>query len=133
MRSTSILRLISVFSVFTLFAFAGCGPRQVVVGTDTSPSQPSGDMANEDFIVEELTRLSDAQESYFSSKNRFADSLERLEFTPRGGIRVDLLQGDQGGYSAIASLGGSECGVFSGSVRSPRSYVTRAGTPACRP
>ncbi len=133
MHSTPIMCL----AVMAAVAITGCGPRQVVVGTDTSPSSSGArqvnDQANNEVLREELDRFADSQEEYYTDHDRFADSTDRLGFAPRGGIRLDVLQGDQAGYSAIARFGDSECGIFSGDVRAPRSYVTRAGVADCRP
>ncbi|MEN8143699.1 MAG: hypothetical protein ABFS14_01995 [Gemmatimonadota bacterium] len=133
MRSTSRIFL----AVAASAAMSGCGPRQVVVGTDTPPSAPEArqvsDQANNEILQEELGRFADAQEEHYSDHDRFADSADALGFAAMGGIRLDVLQGDQSGYSAIARLGDSECGIFSGDVRAPRTYVTRAGVADCRP
>lgn len=133
MRSTPRIFL----AVLAAAALAGCGPRQVIVGTDASPSSsgPSqvSDQANNEILQEELNRFADAQEEYYTDHDRFADSTNGLGFAPRGGIRLDVLRGDQAGYSAIARFGDSECGIFSGDVRAPRNYVTRAGVADCRP
>lgn len=133
MRSTPRIFL----AVLAAVILAGCGPRTVVVGTDTSPASSGAnqvnDRANDEVLQEELNRFADSQEEYYTEHDRFADSSDRLGFAPRGGIKLDVLQGDQAGYSAIARFGDSECGIFSGDVRAPRSYVTRAGVADCRP
>jgi hypothetical protein len=103
--------------------------RQAVVG---SPGTPGAD-PSEAMAREELADLHAAQERYFEANGRYTNQLSELQFSRQLGVEVSIIQGDRRGYSAVAEAGESECAVFGGEARPPRSYVTRPGLVGCRP
>lgn len=106
----------------------GCA-RQAVVG---SPGTPGAD-ASEATLRSDLDALQVAEQVYFADNGRYTNQLGELEFYPSPGVEVSIVQGDRRGYSAIAATGDSECAVFGGEARPPRSYVTQQGLVGCRP
>lgn len=106
----------------------GCA-RQAVVG---SPGTPGAD-ASEATLRSDLDALQVAEQVYFADNGRYTNQLGELEFYPSPGVEVSIVQGDRRGYSAIAATGDSECAVFGGESRPPRSYVTQQGLVGCRP
>ncbi|MFQ5890641.1 MAG: hypothetical protein ACE5JR_11395 [Gemmatimonadota bacterium] len=111
-------------------ATAGCA-RQAVVASE--PGNPGAVRASVDASLRaDLARLAEAQRSYREREGRYADNLAALGFSPTAGVTVSILQGDRNGFSAIANSGDFECAVYSGSIRSPRSYVTSPDAIACR-
>jgi hypothetical protein len=112
--------------------------REVVVGTDPGGSgtsgatQTTGQAVSTASITSELSRLVTTQKAYFEANDYYAADLGSLDFTPGSGVRVDLIQGDSDGFSAIAKSGDAECAVFVGDVRSPRGYASSPDVPACR-
>lgn len=109
----------------------GCA-RQAVVASEPGRPGAAGD-ALESTLRADLQRLLDAQRRYLEREGRYADGLPALGFAPSSGVTVYILQGDRAGFSAIASGGDAECGVYTGSVRAPRTYVTTPDTVGCRP
>lgn len=107
---------------------AGCG-RQAVVG---SPGTPGAD-ASEATLRFDLEDLHAAQVSFYASNDRYTNQLDELTFSPSPDVEVSIVQGDRRGYSAIAATGDSECAIFGGEARPPRSYVTQPGLVGCRP
>ena len=121
------------------FGVSACASsREVVVGTDpggsgtTAGGQTTGAAVSNASLESELSRLVTAQKAYYEAKDYYAPDLGSLDFKPGSGVRVDLIQGDSDGFSAIAKSGDAECAVFVGGVRSPRSYATSPDVPACR-
>lgn len=121
------------------FGVSACASsREVVVGTDpggsgkTAGGQTTGAAVSNASLESELSRLVTAQKAYFEAKDYYAADLGSLDFKPGSGVRVDLIQGDSDGFSAIAKSGDAECAVFVGDIRSPRSYATSQEVPACR-
>jgi hypothetical protein len=116
----------------------GCASsREVVVGTDpggsgTASPPTSGASVGNASLESELSRLIVSQGAYFEENGYYAGDLGSLDFTPGSGVRIDILQGDSDGFSAIAKSGDAECAVFSGDVRAPRGYVSIPDRPACR-
>lgn len=106
----------------------GCA-RQAVVG---SPGTPRAD-ASEATLRSDLDDLHAAQVSFYGANGSYTNQLGELEFWPSPGVEVSIVQGDRRGYSAIAATGDSECAVFGGGARPPRSYVTQPGLVGCRP
>ncbi len=117
---------------------AGCAKREVYVGTSPGAATPSGGQAaggpavSNQSLLSELQRLSTAQRAFFDQNEYFAADTQSLGFTPASGVRVDVIQGDTNGFSAIARSGEAECAVYSGDVRSPRSYLSAPDVAACR-
>lgn len=117
----------------------GCAKRDVYVGTESGPAAtaPSGGAAtgpaaSAPSLVSELERFAVAQNAYFEQNDYYAGSVEALGFTPASGVRIDVIQGDVLGFSAIAKSGDSECALYHGSVRTPRGYLSAPDVPACR-
>jgi hypothetical protein len=106
----------------------GCA-RQAVVG---SPGTPGAD-ASEATLRSDLEALQVAEQVYFAANDSYTNQLGELEFWPSPGVEVSIVQGDRRGFSAIAETGDSECAVFGGEARPPRSYVTQPGLVGCRP
>ncbi len=138
MRKTSGLKALTAAAVVAFGVTACASSRQVIVGTDpggtgtSGAAQPTGSGASTATLQSELSRLATAQKAYFASNDYYAADLGSLGFTPGSGVRIDLIQGDSDGFSAIAKSGDAECAVFVGGVRSPRSYATSPDVPACR-
>lgn len=63
---------------------------------------------------------------------RYAASLRELGYTPVAGVQVSLTSEGPGSYAAVASYRRSECAVFSGSARPPRSYARQPLAVTCR-
>ena len=117
----------------------GCAKREVYVGTDSGPAATSGGggaaggaAASNQSLVSELERLSVAQQAFYDENDYFGGSLDALGFSPASGVRIDVIQGDALGFSAIARSGDNECAIYHGEVRSPRSYLSAPDVPACR-
>lgn len=111
-----------------LALLVGCG-RQAVVG---SPGTPGAD-ASESALRADLAALHVAEQAFYAENGRYSNRLDELPFSPSPGVEVSLVQGDRRGYSAIAATDESECAVFGGEARPPRSYVTQPGLVGCRP
>jgi hypothetical protein len=116
--------------VLAATAAAGCA-RQVVVQSETGGPVGSP-QATEDLLRVELQRLAAAQEEYQAANGHYADEVAGLDLQVAEGVRIDIIQGDSAGWSALARAGDSECAIYSGDVRSPRSYVTRPDVVDCR-
>lgn len=132
-RSAGLVALLLVATA------TGCAKRDVYVGTDsggraTAPSAdtPAGASVSRESLVSELERLSVAQGVYFDENDYYAGSIEAMGFTPAPGVRIDVIQGDVNGFSAIARSGDNECAVYRGEVRPPRGYLSAPDVPACR-
>jgi hypothetical protein len=116
----------------------GCASsREVVVGTDPggaggAKTSPTGAAVSTASLESELSRLIVSQKAYYEENGYYSGDLESLGFTAGSGVRIDVLQGDSDGFSAIARSGDAECAVFSGDVRAPRGYVSIPDRPACR-
>ena len=125
-------------SLLAVGTTACASSREVVVGTDpggsgtTGAAQTTGQAVSTASLTSELSRLVTTQKAYFEANDYYAADLGSLDFTPGSGVRVDLIQGDSDGFSAIAKSGDAECAVFVGDVRSPRGYASQPGVPACR-
>lgn len=119
-----------LFVALAALAASGCGARQARVESEPNPGARSG--VGNNVLTGDLGRVRDAQAAYWRSHERYAGQMSDLAFTPSTGVRVDLIQGDRNGWSAIATSGDFECGMYEGSVRSPRAYLTETGTVKCR-
>jgi hypothetical protein len=108
----------------------GCAPRQAIV--ESEPGRAASAGAGQEVLRSDLRRLADAQETYRAANGYYAVRTADLRFTASAGVRVDVLQGDRGGWSAVAASGDAECGMYQGAVRPPRSYLTESGRVACR-
>lgn len=105
----------------------GCA-RQAVVGSSGTP----GADASEATLRSDLDALDAAEQRFNAANDRYTNQLGELEFSPSPGVEVSIVQGDRRGYSAIAATDDSECAVFGGEARPPRSYVTQPGLVGCR-
>ena len=125
-------------SLLAVGTTACASSREVVVGTDpggsgtTGAAQTTGQAVSTASLTSELSRLVTTQKAYFEANDYYAADLGSLDFTPGSGVRVDLIQGDSDGFSAIAKSGDAECAVFVGDVRSPRGYASSPDVPARR-
>ena len=82
MRTTSAVLWVAALGL------AGCA-RQAVVTSD--PGTPVGTDSDESVLIAELQRLRTAQEAYRAESGEYALSLAALDFAPRRGIQVDVL------------------------------------------
>jgi len=136
--SQAIQRTTLLAATLVAIVSLGCASsREVVVGTDpggaggANPS-PTGAAVSTASLQSELSRLIVSQKAYYEANGYYAGDLGSLGFTAGSGVRIDLLQGDSDGFSAIAKSGDAECAVYSGDVRAPRGYVSAPDQPACR-
>ena len=127
-------RMLSCAAVAAAVVLAGCA-RQAVVSSEPGQGPTAADggsVVGTNVLTEELGRFAAAEEAYRDAHGGFAADLGTMGFTPARGVRLDVIQGDQNGFSGIASSGESECAIFGGNVRSPRGYATTPGVAACR-
>lgn len=103
-----------------------------VIGVGTDPGGSPASAVGTASLESELYRLMVSQGAHFEENGYYARELESLDFEPGSGVRIDLLQADGEGFSAIATSGEAECAVYSGGVRSPRGYVSLPDRPSCR-
>lgn len=111
-------------------ALGGCA-RQAVVETDPR----GGEQARarlEAVVRADLDTLRRAQAAFFAEEGVYAYDLAALGVEPSAGVRLDVLEADATGFSALATAGSIECGVFVGGVAPPRSYTVSGGVVACR-
>ena len=136
-KATRLTALIAA-GVLAVGVSACASSREVVVGTDPGGSgtsgaaQSTGGAVSTASLESELYRLVTAQKAYFEANDYYASDLESIDFTPGSGVRIDLIQGDSDGFSAIAKSGDAECAVYVGDIRSPRGYASSQEVPACR-
>jgi hypothetical protein len=114
----------------SLVALSACAPRQAIVESEPGRGTPTA--AGEATLRSDLLRLASAQEDYETANGYYAARATDLGFTASAGVRIDVIQGDRNGWSAVASSGDAECGMYEGDIRSPRGYLTEAGTVMCR-
>ena len=120
LRASHVLALL----LFTA-GIAACS-RQAVVA-DSPTAQATGTA----LLTSDLNRLNVQQAEYMTANGLYAGGIADLEFTPSDGISVSVIQGDDRGYSAIASDGKNECAIYVGEVRSPRGYVSGPNVVFC--
>ncbi len=116
-------------------ALAACAPRQAIVESEPNPGAPTAGAADvETTLRADLRNLADAQEEFRAERGYYAGRANDLAFTASPGVRVDVIQGDRAGWSAVASSAASdaECAMYQGEVRSPRGYLTESGVIDCR-
>lgn len=114
----------------SLVVLPACAPRQAIVESEPGRGTPTA--AGEATLRSDLLRLASAQEDYEADNGYYAARVTDLGFTASSGARVDIIQGDRDGWSAVAASGDAECGMYEGGIRSPRGYLTEAGTVMCR-
>lgn len=128
MRTTS--RCLTLAAAVLALVSAGCS-RNVVVGSE--PSGATGSTENVEAELQgALASFATAQKQYFETNGRYAPNVADLTYVAPADIRIDVIQGDRSGYSAIASKADAECAVYGGGARAPRGYVSSADAPACR-
>ena len=128
MRTTS--RCLTLAAAIVALVTTGCS-RNVVVGSE--PSGASGSAENVQAELQStLASFATAQKQYFEVNGRYAPNVTDLTYVAPADVRIDVIQGDRSGYSAIASKADAECAVYGGGARAPRGYVATADTPACR-
>lgn len=116
----------AVTLVLILAAMAGCS-RQAVVA-DSPTAAPAGT----NLLTADLNRLNAQQAEYATANGRYAATIADLGFTPSEGVEVSMIQGDDRGFSAIASDDKNECAIYAGEVRAPRGYVNGPNAVFCR-
>lgn len=116
----------AVTLVLMLAGMAGCS-RQAVVA-DSPTAGPTGTS----LLTADLNRLNAQQAEYATANGRYAGTIGDLGFTPSDGVEVSVIQGDDRGFSAIASDGKNECAIYTGEVRAPRAYVNGPNAVFCR-
>jgi hypothetical protein len=119
-----------LFVALATVASSACGARQARVESEPNPGARSG--VGNNVLTDDLGRVRDAQAQYWRSHERYAGVMSELSVTPSSGVRLDLIQGDRNGWSAVASSGDFECSTYEGTVRSPRGYLNEAGIVRCR-
>lgn len=107
-------------------SLAGC-TRQAVVA-DSPTAQPTGTA----LLTADLNRINAQQADYAATNGRYAGSIGDLGFAPSDGVSVSVVQGDDRGFSAIASDAKNECAIYVGEVRAPRGYVNGPNAVFCR-
>ena len=133
--SQALQRMTVLAATLVALGALGCASsREVVVGTDPggATTSPTGAGVSTASLESELSRLIVAQKAHYEENGYYSGDLGSLGFTAGPGVRIDVLQGDVDGFSAIARSGDAECAVFSGDVRAPRGYVSLPDRPACR-
>jgi hypothetical protein len=129
--SQSRKRLPLLTTLIAILGTVACASSpEIGIGTDPggSPASAVGTAS----LESELYRLMVSQGAHFEESGYYARELESLDFEPGSGVRIDLLQANGEGFSAIATSGEAECAVYSGGVRSPRGYVSLPDRPSCR-
>ena len=136
--SQALQRMAVLTAALVALGSLGCASsREVVVGTAPggaggAKAPPTGAAVSTASLESELSRLIVAQKAYYEENGYYSGDLGSLGFTAGSGVRIDVLQGDSDGFSAIARSGDVECAVYSGDVRAPRGYVSIPDRPACR-
>jgi hypothetical protein len=109
----------------------GCARQAVVT---SGPGVEDGMGAGEALLIAELQRLQASQEVYRAENGVYGLSLSALDFSPRTGVEVDVLEANAIGWAAIATTpaGDAECALHEGDARAPRAYVSAPGDVFCR-
>lgn len=120
-----------VLAVAVLGLQAGCARQAVVT---SGPGAGAGANADESVVIAELRRLQTSQEAYRAENGAYAISLTALDFSPRAGVELGVLEASSVGWAAIATTAGGEveCAVYAGDARAPRAYVGAPGEVFCR-
>lgn len=130
---------LTLVSLFAAAVFTGCAPREAIVesepgrGAAHAPA-PAGDEDVQATLRSDLRMLAGAQEEFRADNGYYAARRSDLGFSASAGVRVDVIQGDRNGWSAVAASTATddECAMYAGDVRSPRGYVTAPGSAMCR-
>ncbi len=120
-----------VLGIAVLGFLTGCARQAVVT---SGPGVQDGTGADEAMLIAELQRLQASQEVYRAENGVYGISLAALDFSPRPGVEVDMLEATAVAWAAIATTptGDSECALYAGDARAPRSYVGAPGEVFCR-
>lgn len=124
-----------LIALLAVAAFMACAPRQAVVESEPNPGAPTADGTDVMTTLRaDLRDLADAQEAFRAERGYYAARTADLTFSASPGVRIDVIQGDRAGWSAVASssVGDAECGMYQGEVRPPRGYLTESGVIGCR-
>jgi hypothetical protein len=85
----------------------------------------------------DLRRLADAQSEHLANEGRYSSRLSRLglRYLPHAGVSVQLVTGDGGGWSAVAThenFPGQRCGIWVGEAPPAITGIAPAeGIPGC--
>jgi hypothetical protein len=116
--------------------FTGCAPREAIVESEPGRAAPApaGDEDVQATLRADLRMLAGEQEEFMADNGYYAARASDLGFTASAGVRLNIIQGDRNGWSAVASstTTDDECGMYQGDIRSPRGYLTSPGAVACR-
>ena len=91
-------------------------------------------------VVADLRTLGTQQELYYTLPehlyNYAATPNDLPDFTPSGGVLIDIVSANTHGWVATGSHMGldaanQQCGIYHGAVASPPAYLTSAGVVAC--
>lgn len=115
----------------------GCAPREATVESDPGRAgapAPAGDEEVQATLRSDLRMLAGAQEEFMADNGYYAARTSDLGVTASAGVRLDIIQGDRNGWSAIAAstVTDDECAMYAGDVRSPRTYLTSPNSAMCR-
>jgi hypothetical protein len=127
---------LSPVALLVVAALAGCAPRQAVVESEPGRAGPAPS-GGEDLLAtlrSDLRMVAAAQEEFRADNGYYAARTADLGVQASPGVRLDVIQGDRNGWSAIAASasGDAECAVYEGDIRSPRGYLTETGRVMCR-
>jgi len=115
---------------------AGCAPREAIVESEPGRAAPtpSGGEAVLTTLQSDLRMLAGAQEEFMSDNGYYAGRTSDLGFAASPGVRLNIIQGDRNGWSAVAASTSTddECAMYAGDIRSPRGYLTGPGRVMCR-
>jgi hypothetical protein len=122
---------VRVAAVGALAGLSACAPRTAVVETDPRGGAETRRQL-EAAARTDLDRVRRLQEDHHGEVGRYTYELDAVGFEPSAGVRVSVLEASADGFSAVASAGTVECGLYVGSAEPPRSYTTAAAVVACR-
>lgn len=130
------IALVALVAVVAVAALTGCASREAVVESEPGRNAPApaGDEQVQNLLRSDLEMLADAQEEFRADNGYYAARTSDLGFTASARVRLDIIQGDRNGWSAVAASTATddECGMYAGEVRSPRGYLTSPDTAMCR-
>jgi hypothetical protein len=127
MKSLRDVLLLALLSA----SVTACAPRQAIIASDPPAGGPVAGVGDGP-LTDDLSRVIEAQDAYFRAHGAYADRSADLNLAPTEGVRIDIIQGDRNGFSAIARSGDFECAVYVGNVRAPRTYLTDVAEVGCR-
>lgn len=117
-------------------AITGCTPREAIVESEPGRAAPapSGGQQMLATLSSDLRMLAAAQEAFMADNGFYAARVSDLGFSASPGVRVNIIQGDRTGWSAVAASTSTddECAMYEGDIRSPRNYLSAPGRVMCR-